>query len=59
MYTGATSLPNLYIRNIIPDDMNIPLLGYRTLSGWGYAAFLYRRSRNYCDVSRKAGPVPS
>jgi len=24
MYTKATSLPNLYIRNIIPDDMGIP-----------------------------------
>jgi hypothetical protein len=39
MYTKATSLPNLYIRNIMPDDMNIPLLGYRALSGWGYADF--------------------
>jgi hypothetical protein len=28
-----------YIRNIIPDDMNIPLLGYRALSGWGDADF--------------------
>jgi hypothetical protein len=25
----------VYIRNIIPDDMNIPALGYRALSGWG------------------------
>jgi hypothetical protein len=40
MYTRATSLPNLYIRNIIPDDMDIPLLlGYRALSGWGYTDF--------------------
>ena len=30
---------NLYIRNIIPDDISIPLLGYRALSGWGYADF--------------------
>ena len=37
MYIRATSLPKLYIRNIIPDDMGIPLLGYRALSGWGYA----------------------
>jgi hypothetical protein len=32
MYTRATSLPNLYIRNIIPDGMGIPLpehLAYR------------------------------
>src|SRR5919112_1277369 len=35
MYTRATNLPNLYIRNIIPDDMKILLLGYRALSGWG------------------------
>jgi hypothetical protein len=35
----ATSLPSLYIRNIIPDDVSIPLLGYRALSGWGYADF--------------------
>jgi hypothetical protein len=45
MYTRATSLPNLYIRNIIPDDMNIPLLEYRALSGWGEAVFLYLRER--------------
>src|SRR5829696_4257291 len=37
MYTRTTSLPSLYIRNIIPDDMSIPLLGYRALSGWGEA----------------------
>ena len=45
MYTKATDLPNLYIRNIIPTDMKIPLLGYRALSGWGEAAFLYLRGR--------------
>jgi hypothetical protein len=39
MYTRATSLPNLYIRNITLDDMGIPLLGYRALSGWGYTDF--------------------
>jgi hypothetical protein len=39
MYTRATSLPILYIRNIVPDDMGIPLLGYRALSGWGEALF--------------------
>jgi hypothetical protein len=39
MYTRATSLPNLYIRNIIPDDMGIPLLERITLSGWGYTDF--------------------
>jgi len=39
MYTKATSLPSLYIRNIIPDDMGIPLLERITLSGWGYTAF--------------------
>jgi hypothetical protein len=27
MYTGVTSLPNLYIRNIIPDDVSIALVG--------------------------------
>jgi len=43
MYTRATNLPNLYIRNIIPGDMGIPLLGYRALSGWGEAVFLYLR----------------
>jgi hypothetical protein len=40
MYTRAKSLPNLYIRNIIPGDMGIPLLGYRAMSGRGYAVFL-------------------
>jgi hypothetical protein len=37
MYTRATSLPNLYIRNIISDDISIPLLKHLALSGWGYA----------------------
>jgi hypothetical protein len=39
MYIRATSLPKLYIRNIIPDAAGIPLLGYRALSGSGYADF--------------------
>jgi hypothetical protein len=39
MYTRAKSLSILYIRNIIPDDTGIPLLGYRALSGWGEAVF--------------------
>jgi hypothetical protein len=37
MYTRITGPPILYIKNIIPGDMGIPLLGYRALSGWGYA----------------------
>jgi hypothetical protein len=32
---------SLYIRNIIPGNMSIPLLGYQALSGWGYADFHY------------------
>jgi hypothetical protein len=40
MYTRAKSLPNLYIRNIIPTDTSIPLRGYRALSGWGYAPYM-------------------
>jgi hypothetical protein len=39
MYTKATSPSVLYIRNIIPDNMSIPLLGYLALSGWGYTDF--------------------
>ena len=39
MYTRAKSLPILYIRNIIPEGMGIPLLGYRALSGRPDAAF--------------------
>jgi hypothetical protein len=31
----TTSLPNLYIRNIIPDDMGIPSLAL--LAYWGGA----------------------
>ena len=27
MYTRTTSLPSLYIRNIMPSDISIPLLG--------------------------------
>ena len=39
MYTRTTSLPKLYIINILPDETSIPLLGYRALSGRGYADF--------------------
>ena len=39
MYARAASLPNLYIRNIIPDDMGIPSLAVLALSGWGYTDF--------------------
>jgi hypothetical protein len=39
MYTRTTSLPILYIRNIIPADMGIPLPEHVALSGWGYADF--------------------
>ena len=39
MYTRAKSLPNLYIRNIIPDDMGIPLLEYLVISGRPHAYF--------------------
>jgi hypothetical protein len=35
MYTRATSLANLYIRNIIPDAVGIPLLEH--LADWGGA----------------------
>jgi hypothetical protein len=37
MYTRATSLPILYIRNIIPDYMGISLPEHLALSGWGQA----------------------
>jgi hypothetical protein len=39
MYTRAKSLPNLYIRNIIPDDVGILLPEPLALSGWGYTDF--------------------
>jgi hypothetical protein len=39
MYTRATSLPSLYIRNIIPGDVGIPLPEHLALSGRGYALF--------------------
>jgi hypothetical protein len=39
MYTKATSLANLYIRNIIPDGTSIPLLEHPALSGRGYTDF--------------------
>jgi hypothetical protein len=32
----TTSVPNLYIRNIIPDGTSIPLPEHLTLSGRGY-----------------------
>ena len=49
-----------YIRNIMPDDMGIPLLGYRALSGWGYADVqavvnVAKIHRGFClDASRRA-----
>jgi hypothetical protein len=39
MYTRATSLPNLYIRNIIPDDMGVPFW-----STWAYRGGVMRYS---------------
>jgi hypothetical protein len=39
MYTKATSLPKLYIRNIIPGGMSIPRRrswAYRGGAEWGY-----------------------
>jgi hypothetical protein len=35
MYTRATSLSSLYIRNIIPDDMSVPSPAVLDLSGRG------------------------
>jgi len=43
MYTTSTKALTLYIRNIIPDGLGIPLLGYQALSGWGYALFTQLR----------------
>jgi hypothetical protein len=60
MYTRATTRPNLYIRNIMPGDMGIPLLGYRALLGWGYADVhavvnVAKIHRGFClDASRRA-----
>ena len=39
-YVQIGTSAELYIRNIILDDMGIPLLGYRALSGCGYALFI-------------------
>jgi hypothetical protein len=39
MYARTKSLSNLYIRNIMPDDMGIPSLAILALSGWGYTDF--------------------
>ena len=47
MYTRATSLFNLYIRNIIPDDMGIPSPAVLALSGWGYADFKLTSASNW------------
>ena len=52
MYTRATSLPSLYIRNIMPDDMGIPSsasLAYRggamryspNVGEWGFSEVRY------------------
>jgi hypothetical protein len=50
----ATSLSNLYIRNIMPDDMSIPLLAHRALSGWGFTLFTLVRGMGI--LGRCAGP---
>jgi hypothetical protein len=41
MYIGTTSLPKLYIRNIIPDDMSIP-----RRRSWPYRGGSVRTSAN-------------
>src|SRR5918995_270743 len=46
MYTKATSLPNLYIRNIIPADTSIPLVEHLAQSGRGYAGCCMRTSED-------------
>src|SRR5215218_5556722 len=56
MYTRAKSLPSLSIRNIISDDMNIPLLGYRALSGWGYTDFHASVNFAFWGFSEVHGP---
>jgi hypothetical protein len=47
MYNHA----NLYIRNLIPDDMSIPLLASPGLSGWGKALFTRVRGRGILGSS--------
>ena len=44
MYTRATSLPKLYIRNIIPDDMDIPVW-----SAWPYRGGAKRPFSTYVE----------
>jgi hypothetical protein len=39
MYTRAKSLPKLYIRNIIPDDMGIPSLAVLAYRGGAMQTF--------------------
>ena len=51
MYTRATSLPKLYIRNTMPGDMGIPLLEHLALSGRGYALFTQVRGRGILGSS--------
>jgi hypothetical protein len=45
MYSKATSLPRLYVRNIMPGDMSVPSLVIRGRLDRGYAAsqFTYFR----------------
>jgi hypothetical protein len=53
MYTRVTSLLNLYIRNIIPDDMSIPLLEHLAVSGRGEAVLRADTRTSLSGYSRK------
>jgi hypothetical protein len=57
MYTKATSLSNLYIRNIIPDDTDIPLLEHLALSGWGEAVFPNYVEEEFSEVRGSKHPA--
>jgi hypothetical protein len=50
MYTKATSLPNLYIRNIVPDDTIIPLPSTWPYRGGAKRPFSTYVEEEFCEL---------
>jgi hypothetical protein len=60
MYTKAASLLDLYIRNVMPDDMSIPSLATLALSGRrcaGFHAGVNFRYTEFSEVRHSHGPI--
>jgi len=57
MYNGATSLPNLYIRNIIPEDVGILFWGTGLYRGGAKRSFSTYVEEKFCEVRDSKHPA--